>query len=96
MRLFVTDIRLAGEMGFSGDAEASEDRGSRILYCAISWAFWYGGEMAANYVYSRRAVGNVLINEWMEEVFRDYNHPSIVAWTPINGVLGSAKYTGQR
>ena len=84
---FVTDIRLAKEMGFNGARKHQKIEDPRYFYWADKLGFLVWGEMAANYVYSRRAVKR-LINEWMGEVFRDYNHPSIVAWTPINESWG--------
>ena len=84
---FVTDIRLAKEMGFNGARKHQKIEDPRYLYWADKLGFLVWGEIAANYVYSRRAVRR-LSNEWMDEIFRDYNHPCIVAWTPINESWG--------
>lgn len=84
---FITDIRLSKEMGFNGARKHQKIEDPRYLYWADKLGFLVWGEIAANYVYSRRAVKR-LSNEWMEEIFRDYNHPSIVAWTPINESWG--------
>lgn len=84
---FITDIRLAKEMGFNGARKHQKIEDPRYLYWADKLGFLVWGEIAANYVYSRRAVKR-LTGEWMEEIFRDYNHPSIVAWTPINESWG--------
>ena len=91
---FVRDISLAKEMGFNGARKHQKIEDPRYLYWADKLGFLVWGEIAANYVFSRRGVGR-LANEWMKEIFRDYNHPSIVAWTPINESWGT-KYTKQK
>ncbi len=45
------------------------------------------GEMANAYVYSHYAVKR-LISEWLEVLERDYSHPCIVAWVPLNESWG--------
>ncbi len=84
---FKLDIQLAKEMGFNGARKHQKIEDPRYLYWADKLGFLVWGEIAANYVYSRRAVRR-LTSEWVEEVFRDYNHPSIVAWTPFNESWG--------
>ncbi|HZJ82815.1 MAG TPA: glycoside hydrolase family 2 TIM barrel-domain containing protein, partial [Clostridia bacterium] len=75
------------EMGFNGARKHQKIEDPRYLYWADKLGFLVWGEIAANYVYSRRAIKR-LSNEWMDAIFRDYNHPSIVAWTPINESWG--------
>lgn len=39
------------------------------------------------------------VNEWMHEIERDYNHPCIIVWTPLNeswGVLEAAHSSRQQ
>ena len=45
------------------------------------------GEIAAAYKYSKRYIKRIT-NEWIDEIFRDYNHPCIVVWTPLNESWG--------
>ena len=45
------------------------------------------GEIGSAYLYSREYVHRMYA-EWMEAVERDYNHPCIVAWTPLNESWG--------
>ena len=45
------------------------------------------GEMANAYDYSPEYVARFTA-EWQELVARDYNHPSIIAWVPINESWG--------
>lgn len=84
---FVTDIRLSKEMGFNGVRKHQKIEDPRYLYHADKMGFLVWGEIAGAYVYSRNYV-NRITKEWMEMIERDYNHPSIVAWTPLNESWG--------
>ncbi len=84
---FVTDIRLAKEMGFNGVRKHQKIEDPRFLYHADKMGFLVWGEIAGGYVYSRKYVKR-LTQEWVEMVERDYNHPCIVAWTPQNESWG--------
>lgn len=86
---YVKDITLAKEMGFNGVRKHQKIEDPRFLYHADKLGFLVWGEIAASYVYSRRSVKRIT-DEWMDEIFRDYNHPSIVAWTPLNESWGVA------
>lgn len=86
-RSFVVDIELSKEMGFNGVRKHQKIEDPRYLYHADKMGFLVWGEIAGAYVYSRRYV-NRLTKEWMEMIERDYNHPSIVAWTPLNESWG--------
>ncbi len=89
---FVRDIRLAKEMGFNGVRKHQKVEDPRFLYHADHMGFLVWGEMASGYSYSGRLVEDT-VKEWMREIDRDYNHPSIVAWTALNeswGVLEAA------
>lgn len=84
---FITDIRLSKEMGFNGVRKHQKIEDPRYLYHADKMGFLVWGEICAAYVYSRRYVQR-MTDEWMTAVLRDYNHPSIVAWTPLNESWG--------
>lgn len=84
---FVTDIKLCKEMGFNGVRKHQKIEDPRYLYWADKLGFLVWGEMANSYAYSRKYV-NRMTREWMEMIKRDYNHPSIVAWTPLNESWG--------
>ena len=51
------------------------------------WAFLVWGECAAATMYDRKSVNRTL-KDWSEIVERDYNHPCIVTWVPINESWG--------
>src|SRR3712207_7606352 len=55
----------------------------RSLYWADTLGFLVWGEMANAYQYSPDYVRRITA-EWQEAIRRDYNHPCIVAWVPMN------------
>ena len=81
------DIELAKEMGFNGCRKHQKVEDPRFLYWADQLGYLVWGECAAATVYTEEAMGR-LTKEWLEIVERDYNHPSIVAWVPINESWG--------
>lgn len=63
----------------------------RVFYiCAMSMVTWYGENMPAGGVdfSSLRFFGRFL-QEWEETLSRDFNHPSIVTWCPLNETWGT-------
>lgn len=84
---FITDIKLCKEMGFDGVRKHQKIEDPRFLYWADKMGLLVWGEMANAYVYSRKYVKR-MNREWIEMIERDYNHPCIVAWTPLNESWG--------
>jgi beta-galactosidase/beta-glucuronidase len=60
----------------------------RWLYWCDKMGFIVWGEMANAYDFSEEYVER-FSQEWQEVIARDYNHPSIVAWVPINESWGA-------
>ena len=81
------DIRSAKEMGFNGARKHQKVEDERYLYWADRLGFLVSGEMPNAYVYHADYVGR-FTREWLEVLERDYNHPSIVIWAPINESWG--------
>jgi hypothetical protein len=81
------DIELAKEMGFNGARKHQKIEDTRWLYWADTLGFLVWGEMANAYTYSLDYV-RLITSEWQEAVRRDYNHPCIVAWVPMNESWG--------
>lgn len=81
------DIELTKAMGFNGVRKHQKVEDPRYLYWAdhLGLAVW--SEMAAAYHFNDEAMARTT-REWIEAVERDYNHPSIVAWVPINESWG--------
>lgn len=84
---FKKDITLAKEMGFNGARKHQKVEDPRYLYYADHMGFLVWGEIGSGYTYSRR-LATCLMQEWTDAVLRDYNHPSIIAWTPLNESWG--------
>ncbi len=81
------DIRIAKDMGFNGARKHQKLEDPRFLYWADKMGFLVSSEMANAYLYDD-AYAERFTREWMETVDRDYNHPSIVIWVPINESWG--------
>ena len=92
------DVELVKEMGFNGARKHQKVEDPRWLYWADTLGLLVWGEMANAYQYSPDYVGRIT-TEWQEALARDYNHPSIVAWVPMNeswGVPNLARDPAQR
>lgn len=81
------DVELAREMGFNGVRKHQKVEDPRYLYWADRLGLLVWGEMANNYRFSETGVRR-LVAEWQEVIARDYNHPCIVAWVPMNESWG--------
>jgi beta-galactosidase/beta-glucuronidase len=81
------DIKMTKAMGFNGARKHQKVEDPRWLYWADRMGLLVWGEMANAYFYSPEYVSR-FVSEWQEAVARDYNHPSIVAWVPINESWG--------
>ena len=81
------DVELAKEMGFNGARKHQKVEDPRWLYWADTLGLLVWGEMANAYQYSLDYVRRISA-EWQEAVERDYNHPCIVAWVPMNESWG--------
>jgi hypothetical protein len=81
------DIRLTKEMGFNGARKHQKIEDPRYLYWADKMGLLVSAEMANAYLYDPTYVGQ-FTNEWMEAIERDYNHPSIIIWVPLNESWG--------
>ncbi|KAF1919582.1 glycoside hydrolase superfamily [Ampelomyces quisqualis] len=77
------DIQLSKKMGFNGCRKHQKVEDPRFLYWADRLGFLVWGEMANAYAFGAAYVQR-FDQEWREAVMRDINHPSIVAWTPVN------------
>ena len=81
------DVELAREMGFNGARKHQKVEDPRWLYWADTLGLLVWGEMANAYQYSPDYVRRITA-EWQEAIARDYNHPCIVAWVPMNESWG--------
>jgi beta-galactosidase/beta-glucuronidase len=81
------DIKMTKAFGFNGARKHQKVEDPRWLYFADKLGLLVWGEMANAQVYTDEYVSR-MVGEWQEVVARDYNHPSIVAWVPINESWG--------
>lgn len=81
------DIELIKSMGFNTVRLHQKYENPRLLYWCdrLGLAVW--GEAPNAYTFGRKA-SESLVHEWMEILERDYNHPSILVWVPINESWG--------
>ena len=81
------DVELAKQMGFNGVRKHQKIEDPRYLFWAdrLGLAVWE--EMPSAYRFTRDSVER-LTSEWMEIIRRDYSHPCIIAWVPINESWG--------
>jgi hypothetical protein len=81
------EVELAQSMGFNGIRIHQKVEDPRFLYWCDRLGMLVWSEAANAYVYSDRAA-EMLTREWLEAVRRDYNHPSIITWVPLNESWG--------
>lgn len=84
---FIRDIQLTKVMGFNGVRKHQKVEDPRYLYHADRLGLLVWGEIGSAYIYSKEYVSRIH-SEWIEAVLRDYNHPCIVVWTPMNESWG--------
>ena len=79
------DIDLSMAMGFNGARLHEKVFEERFLYHADKKGYIVWGEYpnwGLDHSYADCIYG--MLPEWLEEVERDFNHPSIVGWCPLN------------
>jgi len=84
---FITDIKYAKEMGFNGCRKHQKTEDPRFLYWADKLGYIVWGECAASAIFNRDSVERLMM-EWKDIIHRDFNHPSIFTWVPINESWG--------
>ena len=79
------DIELSFAMGFNGARLHEKIFEPRFLYWADKLGYMCWGEHA-NWGLNITTMDGVknFLPEWIEAINRDYNHPSIVGWCPLN------------
>lgn len=84
---FIRDIALTKAMGFNGVRKHQKVADPRYLYHADHIGLLVWGEIGAAYLYSEQYADRIY-REWLDALQRDYNHPCIVVWTPLNESWG--------
>ncbi len=81
------DIDKTLAMGFNGVRKHMKVEDERYLYWCDQKGVLVWSEFPATYEYNDESIEN-FIPEWLDVVTQNYNHPSIVAWVPINESWG--------
>lgn len=82
------DIKMTKAFGFNGARKHQKVEDPRWLYWCDKLGLIVWGEMANAFdIYTDDYVQR-FVDEWQQAMMRDYNHPSIIAWTPINESWG--------
>jgi beta-galactosidase/beta-glucuronidase len=87
-----TDVELARAMGFNGVRKHQKLEDPRYLYWADVLGLLVWAEMPSAYRFTRDSVQRVT-REWAAAIERDYSHPCIMAWVPINESWGVPNLT---
>lgn len=83
------DIELSKKAGFNGARLHQKVFEERFHYWADKLGYVTFGE-ASDWGCNRAnpAAAYALVREWVDNVNRDFNHPSIIGWTPMNEAWG--------
>ncbi len=81
------DIKMTKAFGLNGARKHQKVEDPRWLYWADKMGLLVWGEMANAHTYNETYAAR-FADEWQQIVARDYNHPCIVAWVPINESWG--------
>jgi beta-galactosidase/beta-glucuronidase len=86
------DVELSMAVGFNGARLHEKVFEERFHYWADKLGYLTWGELpdwGTSFDFQQSQIN--IQNEWREEIIRDMNHPSIVAWTPTNETAGRAR-----
>jgi hypothetical protein len=81
------DVELAKAMGFNGVRKHQKIEDPRYLFWADTLGLAVWEEMPSAYRFTTQSVERVS-REWSAVIERDYSHPSVIAWVPINESWG--------
>lgn len=83
----IDDIDAIQSMGYNGVRKHQKVEDERFLYWCDVKGLLVWSEAPAAYRFSDEAVQS-FVTQWMEIVRQNYNHPSIIVWTPFNESWG--------
>lgn len=84
-QMFVDDIEKGLDLGFNGTRMHQKLFEPRFLYHCDKMGYMAWGEYASWGMHYYNLDGlSQFTKEWIEAVERDFNHPSIVIWCPLN------------
>lgn len=86
----IQDIELSMKAGFNGARLHQKIFEERFLYHADRLGYLVWGEFPdwgvgnQGWVFDHQQPTATFITQWLEELERDYSHPSIIGWCPLN------------
>jgi hypothetical protein len=83
----IEDIDKVMSAGYNGVRKHQKIEDELFLYWADVKGLLVWSEIPATYAFTAEAMNN-FTREWMEVVRQNYNHPSIITWTPFNESWG--------
>ena len=89
------DIELTIAMGFNGARKHQKFEDPQYLYWADRLGLLVWGELPSAYTFRDSEKRN-LLRDFSEAIRRDYNHPALIAWTPLNESWGVPFIRNQR
>ncbi|MBU3876131.1 glycoside hydrolase family 2 [Faecalicatena sp. AGMB00832] len=81
------DIERVISLGYNGVRKHQKTENERFLYWCDVKGLLVWEEAPSFYKYSSEAVAG-FCTQWLEIVEQNYNHPSIIVWTPLNESWG--------
>ncbi|MCL6442854.1 MAG: glycoside hydrolase family 2 [Alicyclobacillus sp.] len=81
------DVELTKMLGFNGVRKHQKVEDPRYLYWADRLGLLVWGEMPSAYQFTTESMHRITA-EWLAVLDRDYNHPSVVVWVPLNESWG--------
>ncbi len=81
----INDIRISMDVGFNGARLHEKVFEPRFLYHCDRMGYIVWGEFA-DWGFDHTTIKEIggFLNEWREAVERDFNHPAIIGWCPLN------------
>lgn len=89
------DVLLIKQMGFNSVRLHQKFENPNFLYWCDRLGLVVWGEAPNAYSFSNDSMNN-LISEWTAIMKRDYNHPSICVWVPLNESWGVPKIKNEQ
>lgn len=81
------DIELAKRFGFNGARKHQKIEDPHFYYWADVLGFLVWGELPSTYQFSERSQ-DAMLRDLRQFILRDYNHPCIITWVPLNESWG--------
>ncbi|MEL4319432.1 glycoside hydrolase family 2 TIM barrel-domain containing protein [Leifsonia sp. YIM 134122] len=81
------EAQIIKDLGFNATRMHQKFEDPRFLFWADRLGLLVWGESPASFTYTPTSASR-LVREWLEVMQRDYSHPSIVTWVPLNESWG--------